>query len=230
VGGRLTAPTPTIARSLGVLGGTFDPIHLGHLALAEEAREALGLERVLFVPASMPPHKQGIGVTAAADRAAMVDLAIADNRAFRSSRIELERTGPSYTVDTLEELRRDAGDLWLILSAETYRDLPAWRRPDRILELARLAVAPRDGYELPATPRIRGTDARVTFLSGPRLRVSASEIRDRVAAGRSIRYLVPVAVSRYIADHGLYRPPDHRTTKPPPAGIMDDDVTRTSAS
>lgn len=231
VGGALSAPRPTVPGSLGVLGGTFDPVHLGHLALAEEAREALGLERVLFVPAAVPPHKQGIPVTGAADRAAMVELAIADNPAFASSRIELERIGPSYTVDTLEELRRGGEDLWLILSAETFRDLRAWRRPERILELARLAVAPRDGYELPTTSRIGTTDARLTFLDGPCLRVSASEIRARVAADRSIRYLVPPAVGRYIAEHDLYRTDvTGRATNPPPAGIMEDDVTRTSAS
>ncbi|HEY7737075.1 MAG TPA: nicotinate-nucleotide adenylyltransferase [Candidatus Limnocylindrales bacterium] len=230
MGGALSAPRPVAPGSLGVLGGTFDPVHLGHLALAEEAREALGLERVMFVPAAVPPHKQGIPMTAAADRAAMVELAIADNPAFGTSRIELERTGPSYTVDTLEAIHDTGVDLWLILSAETYREFDTWRRPERILELARVAVAPRDGYELPGGAGAGSTAARVTFLDGPRLRVSASEIRGRVAAGRSIRYLVPPAVRRYIADHDLYRATTDPATKPSDAGIMEDNVTRTSAS
>ena len=220
-------PAPIVARSLGVLGGTFDPIHVAHLALAQEAAESLGLERVLFVPAGSPPHKPGIAITPGADRLAMVKLATAGNDRFDVSRIELDRDGPSYTVDTLEALaaarRADgaaiaggsqppvAGDLTLILSADAFLGLRSWHEPRRVLELARLAVAPRDGYP-EAGPDFLATHFpdlahRAVFLEGPRIRLSASVLRDRAAAGRSLRYLVPDAVAAYIGDHGLYRSP-----------------------
>jgi nicotinate-nucleotide adenylyltransferase len=210
-------PAAIVAGSLGVLGGTFDPIHVAHLALAQEAAEALGLERVLFVPAGSPPHKPGILITPGDHRLAMVELAIAGNDRFETSRIELDRQGPSFTVDTLEALaasRRAAGisgDLTLILSADAFLGLMSWRQPRRVLELARLAVAPRDGYP-EAGPAFLGTNApdqadRATFLDGPWIRLSASTLRARAAAGRSLRYLVPDAVAAYIGDHDLYRSP-----------------------
>ena len=216
--GGVGAPRP---RSIGLLGGTFDPIHIGHLAVAEEAREALALERVLFVPAGMPPHKPDRLITAPAHRLAMVELAIAGNPAFEVSRIELERTGPSYTVDTLEALAAgrsgsagDRADLVLIMSVEQFRDLLSWRRPERILDLARLAVTPRDGYpdanRLFIAEHFPGREDRAVFLEGPRLRLSASELRDRAARGRSLRYLVPDAVAAYIGDHALYSDPAWR--------------------
>jgi nicotinate-nucleotide adenylyltransferase len=197
------------------MGGTFDPIHIGHLAAAEEAREVLGLGRVLFVPAGDPPHKPADAVSGAADRVAMVELAIAGNPAFEVSRVEVDRSGPSWTVDTLELLaagERAAGrqpDLTLILSAESFAGLPSWHEPHRLFGLARIAVVPRAGLEAPDDAWIAehfpGADARVERLAGPRVRLSATEIRERVAAGRSIRYLVPDAVIRYIGDHGLYQ-------------------------
>ena len=201
--------------SLGVFGGTFDPIHLAHLAVAEEAAEALGLERVLFVPAGEPPHKPGRAITPAEDRLAMVELAIAGNDRFAVDRLEIDRAGPSYTVDTLAALRdarvsaRESPDLVLILSAEAFLGLMTWREPRRILELARVAVAPRDGYP-EAGPDFLGEHmpdlaGRATFLDGPRLRLSAGELRERAAAGRSLRYLVPDAVVAYIGDHALYQ-------------------------
>jgi nicotinate-nucleotide adenylyltransferase len=202
-------PAPIVPGSLGVFGGTFDPIHIAHLAVAESARDALGLERVLFIPVREPPHKPGQSVTDAAHRLAMVDLAIAGNPAFASSRIELDRPGPSYTAETLETLAAETPDLTLILSAEAFVGLPTWHEPRRVLGLARLAVTPRDGY--PAADvgflaeHFPGVAAQVVFLDGPRLRLSASELRDRAAAGRSLRYLVPDAVTAYIGDHGLYR-------------------------
>jgi nicotinate-nucleotide adenylyltransferase len=199
------APTPG---SVGVLGGTFDPIHIGHLAAAEEVREALGLERVLFVPAGIPPHKPGRLITAPHHRLAMVELAIAGNPAFEVSRVELDRTGPSYTVDTLDALV-PGRDLTLILSAESFRGLPSWQRPERILALARLAIVPRGGLAPPGKGWLEehfpGIAARIVELDAPRLRLSATDIRSRVAAGRSIRYLVPDAVIGYIGDHDLYR-------------------------
>lgn len=212
-------PAAIVSGSLGVLGGTFDPIHVAHLALGQEAAESLGLERVLFVPAGSPPHKPGVPVTPGADRLAMVELAIAGNDRFAASRIELDREGPSYTLDTLQALasgRPSEGvagvdDLTLILSADAFMGLPSWHEARRVLELARLAVAPRDGYP-EAGPEFLsmhfpGLAHRVVFLDGPRIRLSASGLRDRAAAGRSLRYLVPDAVAAYIGDHGLYRNP-----------------------
>lgn len=203
---------PVRAGSVGVFGGTFDPIHVAHLAVAEETREALGLERILFVPAALPPHKVDRPVSAPEHRFAMVELAIAGNPAFEASRIELDRRGPSYTVDTLESLADEGPtELVLILSAEVFRELRTWRRPERILELARLAVVPRDGY--PDVGRaflaehFPGHEDAAVFLGGPRLRLSASELRERAAHQRSLRYLVPDAVATYIGDHGLYSDP-----------------------
>jgi nicotinate-nucleotide adenylyltransferase len=239
-GGALGKPVTTTSRrepaapvrrgSVGVLGGTFDPIHIGHLAVAEEAREALGLERILFIPAAMPPRKVDRPVSEPRHRLAMVELAIAGNGAFEASRIELDRSGPSYTVDTLERLAATAAadakpkpdgerpDLVLIMSAEAFRDLRTWRRPERILELARLAIVPRDGF--PDVSRaflaehFPGFEDRASFLRGPRLRLSASELRERASNGRSLRYLVPDAVAAYIGDHGLYSDPIWRTHRP----------------
>jgi nicotinate-nucleotide adenylyltransferase len=202
-------PAPVVPGSVGILGGTFDPIHHGHLGIAEEAREALGLERVLLVPASSPPHKPGRPVTDAAHRLAMVELAIAGNPAFAVSRIEVERGGSSYTLDTLEALRSEGVEQpWFILSTEALAGFPAWREPGRILSLCRLAVVPRGGYDpldrAWVAEQFPGREDRVTFLPGPLLPISGSVVRRRAAVGRSVRYLVPDAVARYIADHQLY--------------------------
>ena len=216
------APRPIVAGSLGVFGGTFDPIHVAHLAVAEEAAEVLGLERILFMPAGQPPHKPGLEITLAEHRLAMVELAIAGNDRFAVDRREIERDGPSYTIDTLEDLsasRVAAGvsaDLTLVLSAEAFLGLMTWREPRRVMELARVVVAPRDGYP-DAGPDFLGEHLpdladRATFLDGPRLRLSASELRARAAAGRSLRYLVPDAVAAYIGDHALYQ---HSRKDPP---------------
>ena len=208
-------PAPVVPGSVGILGGTFDPIHHGHLAIGEEAREALGLERVLFVPSASPPHKPGRPVTAPEHRLAMVRLAVAGNPAFVADDVEVRRGGASYTADTLEALRA-AGleDPWLILSSEALAGFPAWRDPSRILELARLAVVPRGGHDHlgPAwlEERFPGTGHRARFLSGPLLPISGSVVRRRAAAGRSVRYLVPDDVARYVADHDLYTGPAWR--------------------
>ena len=210
-------PAAIVAGSLGVLGGTFDPIHFAHLALAQEAAESLGLERVLFVPAGSPPHKPGVAITAGEHRLAMIELAIAGNDRFVASRLELDRNGPSYSVDTLEALAASrraqgvTGEITMILSADAFLGLMSWRNPRRVLALARLAVAPRDGYP-EAGPEFLTTNLpdladRAVFLDGPRIRLSASTMRERAAAGRSLRYLVPDAVAAYIGDHGLYRIP-----------------------
>jgi nicotinate-nucleotide adenylyltransferase len=197
---------------VAILGGTFDPIHIGHLAAAEEARERLGLERVIFVPAGMPPHKRDDVVTGAEHRLEMVRLAIEGNDAFEASRVEIDRRGPSYTVDTVDQLSRTrAGDvpLTVILSAESFRGLPSWHEPERLLTAARIAIVPRGGLAAPGRRWVEehfpGLAAQIVALDAPRLRLSATEIRARIAAGRSIRYLVPEAVIRYIEDHALYR-------------------------
>ena len=196
--------------AIGVMGGTFDPIHIGHLAIGEEAREALALDAVMFVPAGQPPHKPAGSVTSVEHRLAMVELAIADNPSFELSRIEVERRGPSYTVDTLEALA-GGDDLVLILSAETFAELPSWHEPERLFDAARMAVVPREGYPAPdpawLAEAFPGREARVTYLEGPRLGLSSTAIRARVATGRSIRYLVPDMVEAYIADKQLYRRP-----------------------
>ena len=194
--------------AVGLMGGTFDPIHVGHLAIAAEARDALGLERILFVPAGIPPHKRAGEVTATHHRVAMVALAIEDNEAFELSRIEVDRPGPSYTVDTVESLAEGA-DVTVILSAETFRELPTWHEPERLFAAASVAVVPREGYPSPdpdwLSATFPGREVRVRYLDGPRLGLSSTDIRARVATGRSIRYLVPPAVAAYIAANGLYQ-------------------------
>jgi nicotinate-nucleotide adenylyltransferase len=200
-------------RAIGILGGTFDPIHVGHLAVAEEAREALALDRVLFVPAGQPPHKPPGSVAPVRDRVTMVELAIEGNAAFELSTVEVDRDGPSYSVDTVEALGSafPGAALHLILSAETFAELPTWHEPDRLFAGARMAVVPREGYPAPDSAWFRrafpGREDRVRFLEWPRLGLSSTALRARVAAGRSIRYLVPPAVEAYIADHQLYRRP-----------------------
>jgi nicotinate-nucleotide adenylyltransferase len=214
--------TPTTARertvrtgAWGILGGTFDPIHDGHLALAQSAREELELDGVLFVPAGQPPHKSDRIVTAPSHREAMVELAIADEPAFVLSRIELERPGPSFAVDTAIALRAqppapDAlpDSLTWIMSVEALADLPTWREPRRFLELVRVAAAPRQGARIPGrawmAEHFPGQEDRIRVLDGPELGHSASVIRRLVGEGRSIRYLVPAAVEAYIRDHALY--------------------------
>jgi nicotinate-nucleotide adenylyltransferase len=210
------APAPVVPGSLGVLGGTFDPIHHGHLAIAEDVRETLGLERVLIVPAAQPPHKPGRPITPPTHRLAMVALAVAGNPRLDVGRLEIERGGTSYTVDTLEALRAQGeGEIWFILSAEAFAAFPSWRSPERILELCRLAVVPRPPTTIASlapdhawfSEQFPGREDRVRFVSGPLLPISGSVVRRRVAAGRSIRYLVPDPVAHYIADHALYTEP-----------------------
>ena len=200
--------------SIGIMGGTFDPIHVGHLAVAEEAREALGLERILFVPAGIPPHKPEGTFATAADRSAMVELAIAGNREFELSRVDIDRAGPSYTADSVAIIASAEArggripDLTLILSAETLAGLPSWHEPARLVARCLVAVVPRDGHPAPDPAWFRdhfpGLEDHFSLLDGPRLGISSTAIRARRGAGRSIRYLVPEAVGRYIADHGLY--------------------------
>jgi len=193
---------------VGMMGGTFDPIHLGHLAIADDVRDALALERILFVPAGAPPHKPASEVTPVEHRVAMVAAAIADNPAFELSRVEVDRPGPSFTVDTVEQLAA-AFEVTVILSAETFHELPTWHAPERLFAAARVAVVPREGYAAtdPAwlSKTFPGREDRVTYVEAPHLGVSSTGIRARIAAGRTVHYLVPPTVAVYIADHGLYR-------------------------
>jgi nicotinate-nucleotide adenylyltransferase len=198
----------------GVLGGTFDPIHIGHLVLAEQAREQLGLEEVLFVPAGDPWRKAGKRVTPAADRLAMVELAIEGNPAFRLSRIEVDRPGPSYSVETLAALRgeRPEAELYFIVGEDALFDLPNWKDPAGIVSLAYIAVAARGPASrlggLSASDLegvVRGLGHRFVRIHMPAIGVSATDLRERARRGASIRYLVPDAVARYIAERNLYR-------------------------
>jgi len=210
---------------VGILGGTFDPIHCGHLVIGEQVRQALGLDRIVFVPAALPPHKLDEELAPAADRAAMVELAIAGNPAFSMSEIELRRKGPSYTADTLGELADEAirqgvaRDLFFILSAEALAGFRSWHDPVRLLQLARLAVVPRPGAPLPDTVRLgamlpggAASVGRVECVETTPVAYSSSDVRSRAAEGRSIRYLVPPAVETYIRDHRLYRSNNPRRT------------------
>ena len=197
-------------RRIGLLGGTFDPPHVGHLWLATLARDALGLERVLVIPAPQPPHKQGVPMSPVDDRVALVRAAIEDDPSLELSTIELERSGPSYTIDTVTALRGELpGDVEpvLIMAADSLAAIDTWREPDALLASLEWAIAPRPGTPAPEGERLRerfGPAAdRIHLLDGPALDVSATEIRARVAAGRAIRYLVPRRVEAEIAARGL---------------------------
>lgn len=186
---------------LGIFGGTFDPIHLGHLRAAENAREAMNLDQVSFVPAARSPFK-GDPVSSARDRYAMVALATAAHDAFAPSDRELERGAPSYTVDTLRELRdeRPADELFLIVGTDSVAELPGWRESARIFSECTVVAVTRPGEAAPETAH-----ADVVYVDGPGLPVSATDVRRRVRDGKSIRFLVPDAVADYIAKRGLYR-------------------------
>ncbi len=200
------------AQRIGVLGGTFDPPHIGHLWLATLAADAVGLDRVLFMPAAQPPHKGGQLVSRGTDRLVMTRLAIAGDPAFELCPIEMERPGPSYTIDSIDELERlyvGQAQLFLLMAADSLNAIDTWREPDRLLERIEWAVGPRPGDPLPdrsaLEERFGANAARIHLLSGPSLDVSSSEIRRRVAAGQAIRYLVPRGVEELIVERGLYR-------------------------
>jgi len=192
---------------LGVIGGSFDPPHVGHLVIASEAHARLGLERVLFVPAAAPPHKDLVQRTAASVRLEMTALAVADDIRFVESGLEIER-GLVYTRDTLAAVaeRFPGRDLVFIMGSDSLLQFDTWHDPDGILARCTLAVGPRPGDDLPvvAAAAARWGAGRVTVLSGPPVGVSSSQVRARVAAGLSIRYLVPDAVEEFIVERGLY--------------------------
>ncbi len=197
--------------NIGVLGGTFDPIHIGHFILAEEVRTRLNLAEILFVPAGQPWLKVDSPISPAEHRVEMVRLAIADKPYFKLSTMEIERAGPTYTVDTLAELkaRLKAGDeLFFILGWDNLAELPRWWQPSRLIEMCRLVAVPRPDYPLPdlkaLEANIPGLSQRVILMDKPAIDISAFVIRNRVAQGLSIHHLVPEPVDEYIRQHKLY--------------------------
>lgn len=193
---------------VGVLGGTFDPLHLGHLRAAEVARDELTLEKVLFVPAANPPHKSGEVVTDASARMAMLDLVLGGEDVFEISNVEIERGGPSYTIETLDELkkRNPATDYWFITGSDAFVEIQTWKDWELLLERYAFAVHERPGVALDAASRAvpRSSRERILFLKREMLNVSSTGIRRLVRDGRSVRFLVPEAVDEYIRRNRLY--------------------------
>jgi nicotinate-nucleotide adenylyltransferase len=195
--------------NIGILGGTFDPIHIGHLVIAEEARIKLGFTEVLFVPAGQPWRKLDRNITPADHRVEMVRRAIADNPHFKLCTLEVERPGPSYTVDTLTILREQLGSeasLFFILGRDTLAELPLWKEPKKVVQLCRLVVPPRLGSKdlKHLETAIPGLLDKVIQLDMPVIGISSAEIRQRLAQGLTIRYLVPAEVEKYITEQKIY--------------------------
>lgn len=201
---------------LGVMGGTFDPIHIGHMVVVEEARYQYGLDHVVLVPSARPPHKTGISNSPPEDRMRMVSFAIDGNVNLSVSDIEIEREGLSYTVDTLHELRRIHGestDLYFIIGADALLEIMSWKNPGEVMAQSRFVVAPRPGYLLESVKRVlqepedrwRPSAENILEIEMPALDISSTDIRKRVAKERPFRYLVPEKVWSYIVQAGLYR-------------------------
>ena len=197
-----------MSRRIGVMGGTFDPIHLGHLVAAEEAHWQFGLDRVVFVPAGRPWQKP-VGVTPPEDRYRMTVLATTSNPAFTVSRLEIDHPGPTYTVDTLRRLRAEQADgtrLYFIIGADAVLQILTWKEPDQVLAQAEFIAATRPGFDLDRLlSQVPGAADRIHRMEIPALAIAASDIRARVARGAPIQYLVPDGVARYIHKHGLYQ-------------------------
>ena len=190
---------------IGLFGGTFDPVHLGHLRAAESAREALSLELVAFLPSAMPPHRATS--SSAEDRLEMTRLATAPNPCFATWDAELRREGPSYTVDTVAALlgARPQDSFVLLVGADSWPEMPGWREPERLFALVEVAVAERPGAPTLALAPPFASARGVRHVQGPGLAISATAVRERVRRGLSVRYLVPDAVAEYIGERGLYR-------------------------
>ena len=198
---------------IGILGGTFDPVHFGHLILAETCREVLRLDQIRFVPAGDPPHKPDAKITDGHARADMLTLAVSGYPEFLVDCRELKRRGPSFTVDTLAELTSEnpGSELFFLMGADSLRDLPTWREPERIAELATIVACNRPGVPPLLQPQIvkwvgEHIAARVITIAIPGTDASASDIRRRTAEGRSLRFLIPRAVEAFIFQHRLYIP------------------------
>lgn len=199
---------------VGVFGGTFDPVHLGHLILAEQCREQAGLERVLFVPSARPPHKFDKEMSSFAQRVEMLALAIAGHAAFAVDELEKDRPGPSFTADTLRQIKDRAPDdeLYLLLGADALNDLPMWHDPRRIAALAVLLVVARPGSVVPSSEAIRArlslpqqAPLGIQVVQAPAIDIASRDLRHRAAEGKSLRYLVPRAVEIYIHEKRLYQ-------------------------
>lgn len=197
---------------VGILGGTFNPPHVAHLILAQEAHDQLGLDRVLLMPVHTPPHKELSGDPGPAVRAELCRLATRGDERLEVSTLEIDRAGPSYTVETLTALHaaRPADELVFLVGGDMAHSLPTWREPEEILRLATLGVAERQGIgREDILARVAGLDPageRIRFFDVPRLDLSSTLVRRRAAAGLGVRYLVPAAVAEYVDSHGLYRP------------------------
>jgi nicotinate-nucleotide adenylyltransferase len=196
---------------IGVLGGTFDPPHIGHLVIAQEALTRLELAQVIFAPTRQPPHKRIEDVTPIEHRLAMVRLSIATNPHFTLSRVDVDREGPTYTVDTLRLLRRQLGEnaeLYFIMGMDSLANIMTWRTPEQLIRLCTLVVFNRPGFSAnldELDEKLPGLRERVVILSSPALDIAASELQQRVRAGLPIAHLVPDTVAAYIAQHRLYR-------------------------
>lgn len=203
-----------MSKRIGLYGGSFDPIHVGHLISARSIAEAMSFSKVILIPSARPPHKEGVAMTTAEHRMAMVRLAIEGDPLFEASDVELGRAGPSFTLDTVMEYRRRLGDtaeLFWIIGADSLPELPTWHRIDELVKRVTIVTAARPGFVKPAVADLAeavGKEAAQALLSNccltPEIDISATRIRARVAAGDSIRYLTPEAVASYIQQHGLY--------------------------
>lgn len=196
---------------IGVLGGTFDPVHLGHLAIAKEARARLNLDEVIFMPASQPWMKRNMPISPAEHRLEMLKLALGGKPYFKISTAEIKRTGLSYSVDTVAELRKKLGastEIFFIVGWDSLAGLPRWREPAKLISMCQFVAVPRPGYSRPDVKAmelaIPGLSQRVLMLDKPEIAISATEIRERVRRGLPISHLVPGSVERYIKEHGLY--------------------------
>ncbi len=195
---------------LGIMGGTFDPIHAGHLVAAEEVRIRMDLDQVLFMVAGEPPHKTGRKVSSAEDRYLMTVLATASNPAFDVSRMEIDRIGPTYTVDTILELKEQLGDVdfYFITGADAIWEIIGWDRAGLLADMVTFVGVTRPGYDLAAERRKHeeaDTHFSIEYISVPALAISSTDLRERVASGHSIRYLTPDSIVGFIAKQGLYR-------------------------
>lgn len=210
-------------KKIGIFGGTFDPVHLGHLRAAEEFAEGMGMDRVYMLPSAVPPHRMAPPGASAEDRLAMLRIAVEGNERLEVSDLEVIRSGPSYTLDTLKEIKdlEGHGEISLALGADAYAEIATWHRPDEVLAMAHVVVLTRPGFEvdlkepLPEGIReryreedgvdLRGADTTIRSMAVTGMDISASRIRAMVASGKSVRYLVHDGVYRYIVEKGLYR-------------------------